>query len=346
MSAVPRPPASAPGVVALDRRGRPLRDLRLSVIEACNFRCGYCMPADRVPDDYGLSSSARLDFDQIETLVRAFVSQGVHKLRLTGGEPLLRRDLPRLVARLAAIPGLDDIALTTNGTLLARQAQALRDAGLSRLTVSLDALDPALFRQMSGGRGDVAEVLAGIAAAERVGFGPLKLNCVMQRGVNDAQVLPLLERFRGSGHVLRFIEYMDVGSCNGWRRDVVVPSAELQALIGQRWPLHALPPNYVGEVAQRYAFDDGAGEIGFIGSVSAPFCGDCQRARVSAGGQLYTCLFATGGLDLRPALAAGELALGDQLAAHWAARDDHYSELRGSSTARRGKSVEMFLVGG
>ena len=227
---------------ASDRLGRPLHDLRLSVIEACNFRCGYCMPADRVRDDHGLDASRRLDFDEIETLVRAFVRLGVRKLRLTGGEPLLRRDLATLVARLAHIPGIDDLAMTTNGSLLARHAQALRDAGLQRLTVSLDALDPAVFSVLSGGRGAVDDVLAGIEAAQAAGFGSLKLNCVVQRGVNDDQVLPLVERFRHSGHVLRFIEYMDVGTCNGWRMDRVVPSAELRARVDARWPLRALDP--------------------------------------------------------------------------------------------------------
>ncbi len=346
MSPGPRPAGSPAALPVQDRYGRPLRDLRLSVIEACNFRCGYCMPADRVPDDYGLSAERRLDLSQMETLVRAFVALGVDKLRLTGGEPLLRRELPALVRRLAAIPGLHDLALTTNGVLLPRQAQALREAGLSRITVSLDALEPALFRRLSGERGEVAQVLAGIAAAERAGFGPLKINCVVQRGVNDDQVLPLLAHFRGSGHVLRFIEYMDVGSCNGWRRDAVVPSAELRARIHQRWPLHALAPHYPGEVARRHAFADGGGEVGFVSSVSEPFCGDCQRARVSADGQLYRCLFASQGLDLRPALQQGEAALVERVGQLWRARGERYSELRADAAPRRGKPVEMFLVGG
>jgi cyclic pyranopterin phosphate synthase len=344
MSAVLR--ALPPPAPVLDRLQRPLRDLRLSLIEACNFRCGYCMPAERVPDDYGFSAAQRLDFAQIETLVRAFVAVGVRKLRLTGGEPLLRKDLPTLIARLAAIEGLEDLALTSNGALLARQAAALRQAGLQRLTVSLDALDAALFRQMSGNRGEVSQVLAGIAAAERAGFGALKINCVVQRGVNDDQVLPLLAHFRGSGHVLRFIEYMDVGSCNSWQRAQVLSSAELREQIAQRWPLQALPPREVGEVAQRYAFVDGGGEVGFVSSVSAPFCGDCRRARVSADGHLYTCLFASQGHDLRPLLARGEAALAAHVAACWSRRDDRYSELRGAGSARRGKPVEMFLVGG
>jgi GTP 3',8-cyclase len=328
-----------------DRLARPLRDLRVSVIEACNFRCPYCMPADRVPEGAGFDASSRLDFDDIETLVRGFVRLGVRKVRLTGGEPLLRKRLPELVARLAAIPGIEDLALTTNGSLLAAQARALRDAGLQRLTVSLDALDPAVFRTLSGGRGDVRDVLAGIAAAEAAGFGALKLNCVVQRGVNDGEVVPLVERFRGTGHVLRFIEYMDVGTCNGWDAARVLPSAELRERIHARWPLRALDANYRGEVASRHGFADGSGEIGFVSSVSAPFCGDCHRARVSAEGRLYTCLFAGEGSDLRPSLRQGELALAERITALWSGRADRYSELRGRA-AGNGRHVEMFLVGG
>ncbi|HVJ39191.1 MAG TPA: GTP 3',8-cyclase MoaA [Stenotrophomonas sp.] len=341
-------PATSPGAPLRDRLGRPLRDLRLSVIDACNFRCGYCMPADRVADDHGLDSSQRLDVDQIETLVRAFVQQGVSKLRLTGGEPLLRRGLPALVARLAAIEGIDDIAMTTNGTLLARHAAALQQAGLHRVTISLDALEPALFARLSGDRGRIEDVLAGIDAATAVGL-PVKLNCVIQRGVNEDQVLPLVGHFRGSGHVLRFIEYMDVGSCNGWRAGEVVSSAELRERIHARWPLRPLDPQYQGEVAQRHAFADGAGEVGFVSSISEPFCGDCHRARVSADGHLYTCLFADTGSDLKPALAQGQDALGETIATLWAAREDRYSELRGAlRNDARGdrRRVEMFLVGG
>lgn len=328
-----------------DTLGRPLHDLRLSVIEACNFRCPYCMPADQVPDGYGLDAASRLSFDEIETLVRAFVRLGVGKLRLTGGEPLLRKRLPELVARLARIEGLHDIALTTNGSLLAAQAHALHAAGLHRITVSLDALDPALFRKLSGDRGNVADVLAGIDAARAAGFAPVKLNCVVQRGVNEHQVLPLVEFAREHGHVLRFIEYMDVGTCNGWRRGRVVPSAELRDRIHACWPMRPLDPNYRGEVAARYAFVDGAGELGFVSSVSAPFCGDCHRARVSADGMLYTCLFAGEGRALRSVLAQGEQALADEVAAIWSRRGDRYSELRGGIDTPR-KHVEMYLVGG
>ena len=328
-----------------DALARPLRDLRLSVIEACNFRCPYCMPAERIADDHGLDAASRLSFDQLETVARAFASLGVSKLRITGGEPLLRKRLPELVARLARIDGIDDIALTTNGSLLATQAHALRDAGLQRITVSLDTLDAEVFRRMSGGRGALDDVLAGIEAARAAGFGPIKLNCVVQRGLNDAGIERLAEYARTGGHVLRFIEYMDVGTCNGWSRERVVASAELRDRLHARWPLRALDPNYTGEVAQRYAYVDGGGEVGFVSSVTAPFCGDCHRARVSADGQLYTCLFAGQGQDLRPALAEGEAALAAKVRALWQARADRYSEIRSQADASR-KHVEMYLVGG
>jgi len=235
--------------------------------------------------------------------------------------------------------------LTTNGSLLAAQAQALRAAGLQRLTISLDALDPEVFRSLSGGRGNVAEVLAGAAAAEEAGFPAIKFNCVVQRGINDDQVLPLVERFRGSRHVMRFIEYMDVGTCNGWLLDRVVPSAELRDRIGARWPLRALSPTYRGEVASRYAFADGKGEVGFVSSISEPFCGDCHRARLSADGRLYTCLFAGQGSDLREALTAGEQALRERVAAIWSVRGDRYSELRTAAPNDR-KKIEMYFIGG
>ncbi len=328
-----------------DALARPLRDLRLSLIEACNFRCPYCMPADRIADDHGLDAASRLSFDEIETLVRGFARLGVRKLRLTGGEPLLRKRLPELVARLASIDGIDDLALTTNGSLLAAHARALRDAGLRRITVSLDTLDAGLFRELSGGRGELRDVLAGIDAAQAAGFAPLKLNCVVQRGVNDAGVETLAAFAREHGHVLRFIEYMDVGTCNGWSRERVVPSADLRDRIAARWPLRPLDPNYRGEVASRYAYADGGGEIGFVSSVSAPFCGDCHRARVSADGRLYTCLFAAQGHDLREILAHGEEALATRVAGLWSKRADRYSEIRSEAGASR-KHVEMYLVGG
>ena len=328
-----------------DALARPLRDLRLSVIEACNFRCPYCMPADRIADDHGLDASSRLSFDELDTMARAFAALGASKLRITGGEPLLRKRLPELVARLARIDGIDDIALTTNGSLLATQARALRDAGLQRITVSLDTLDAGVFRCMSGGRGALDDVLAGIEAARAAGFGPIKLNCVVQRGLNDAGIERLAEYARTGGHVLRFIEYMDVGTCNGWSRERVVASAELRDRLHARWPLRALDPNYTGEVAQRYAYADGGGEVGFVSSVTAPFCGDCHRARVSADGQLYTCLFSGQGHDLRPALAAGHEVLVRELNAIWEHRADRYSEMRSEADSSR-KHVEMYLVGG
>lgn len=328
-----------------DAFGRPLRDLRLSVIEACNFRCPYCMPADRIADDHGLDAASRLSFDEIETLVGGFAQLGVRKLRLTGGEPLLRKRLPELVRRLAAIDGIEDLALTTNGSLLAAHAQALRDAGLRRITVSLDTLDPDLFHALSGGRGKLPDVLAGIGAAKGAGFAPIKLNCVLQRGVNDAGIVELAAYAREHGHVLRFIEYMDVGTCNGWSRERVVPSREVRDLIHARWPLQSLDPNYRGEVASRHAYVDGMGEVGFVSSVSAPFCGACHRARVSADGQLFTCLFAGNGHALRPVLAQGEDALARHVAGLWKQRDDRYSEIRSEAGASR-RHVEMYLVGG
>ena len=339
MSAVP--PLFAP----LDRLGRPLRDLRVSVIETCNYRCPYCMPADATPEETALDRASRLDFDQIETTVRAFVRLGVRKLRLTGGEPLLRKDLPRLVERLARIEGIEDLALTTNASLLASRAAALRQAGLQRLTISLDSLDPDLFRTLSGGRGELSDVLAGIAAAEAAGFESIKFNTVIQRGLNEDQVLPLVERFRGTPHVLRFIEYMDVGSCNGWRRGDVLDSRTLLGRIHARWPLRPLQPAYRGEVARRHAFLDGGGEIGFVSSVSQPFCGDCHRARLSADGQLFTCLFASRGADLREALAQGPDALAARIASLWSLRADRYSELRGAPM-REPRRIEMFYIGG
>jgi len=339
----PLRPASP--VLPHDALGRPLRDLRLSVIDACNFRCPYCMPADRIPDDHGLDAASRLSFDDMETLVRGFARLGTHKLRITGGEPLLRKRLPELIARLAKIDGIDDLALTTNGSLLAPHATALREAGLHRLTVSLDALDPERFAAMSGGRGKLADVLAGLAAARAAGFERIKLNCVVQRGVNEDQVLPLAAFAREHGHVLRFIEYMDVGTCNGWRMQDVVPSAQLRDQLHAHWPLRPLDPQYRGEVAARYAYADGGGEIGFVGSVTAPFCGDCHRARVSADGTLYTCLFAAEGRSLREALRQGEDALVEAVAQAWSRRVDRYSELRGAANAPK-RHVEMYLVGG
>ncbi len=333
-----------------DTLARPLHDLRISVIDRCNFRCPYCMPEDQYAHDHVfLAKDERLRFEEIERLARAFVANGVRKLRLTGGEPLLRRDLPELVRMLAQIPQVEDLALTTNGVLLPRLAAPLRAAGLQRLTISLDTLDAATFRHLSGGRGEVDDVLAGITAAEDAGFTRLKLNCVVMRGVNDTQVLDLIARFRGSGHIVRFIEYMDVGTINGWRGELVVPSAELHARINARWTLTPLQPGYRGEVAKRYGFADGAGEIGFISSVSQPFCGDCTRARLSADGKLYTCLFAQTGYDLRGPLRAGasDVEIEQLIAARWSQRDDRYSERRAELRALGGnEKVEMYTIGG
>jgi len=332
-----------------DLQGRVLTDLRISVVDRCNFRCPYCMPEDEYPRDHQfLSKAERLRFEEIERLAHIFVGLGVRKLRLTGGEPLLRRDLPELVRQLAAIPGVADLAMTTNGSLLADKVEGLRAAGLKRITLSLDTLDAKTFGVMSGGRGEVATVLAAIAAAERAGFGPLKINAVVMRGVNDGQVVDLVDHFRGSGHIVRFIEYMDVGTCNDWQRELVVPSAELRARIAERWPLVALEPNYGGEVARRYAFADGQGEIGFISSVTEPFCGDCSRARLSADGRLYTCLFAQSGHDLRGPMRAGasDADLAGLIGAVWNARDDRYSEMRSEERSKGRERVEMYEIGG
>jgi GTP 3',8-cyclase len=329
----------------VDKLSRPVHDLRVSVIEACNFRCPYCMPADKTPDDSILQNAARLSFDQIEKTVKAFVKLGVRKVRLTGGEPLLRKNLPELIERLSRISELEDIALTTNASLLEKQASALKKAGLHRLTVSLDALDANIFLQLSGGRGQVQDVLKGIEAAEAAGFSSLKINAVIQRGINESQVLPLVEKFRGTQHVLRFIEFMDVGNCNGWSMHDVVPSKQLQSLISQNWPLQPISANYRGEVASRYRFVDGMGEIGFVSSVSEPFCGDCHRARLSADGHVYTCLFAGKGHDIRAELAQSEEALNQRLAGIWTNRTDRYSEERHSQT-KQSKKIEMYFIGG
>jgi cyclic pyranopterin phosphate synthase len=335
-----------------DTLGRPLRDLRISVTDRCNFRCPYCMPRERFHEHYRfLKTSERLEFAEIVRLARLFLGLGVRKLRITGGEPLLRAELADLIGDLTTLPGVEDLALTTNGVLLPQHAAQLRAAGLGRVTVSLDSLDPAVFARLAGGFGDPTEVLAGIAAAQRAGLAPIKINTVVQRGVNDHTVLPLLEHFRGSGITVRLIEYMDVGSRNAWQAGQVVTSAELLHQISARWPLRTLERDYVGEVAERYAYEDGGGEVGFISSISQPFCGDCSRARLSADGTLYTCLFATQGLDLRAPLRAG--ASDDELHALirgcWTARGDRYSELRGRGNATEQPlrpRAEMNYLGG
>jgi cyclic pyranopterin phosphate synthase len=334
-----------------DALARPMRDLRISVMDRCNFRCPYCMPKETFHEKYRfLGSHERLSFDEIVRLTRLFVQLGARKLRLTGGEPLLRANLPELIGDLTDIAGVEDVALTTNGMLLARYASELKAAGLKRVTVSLDSLDPAVFARMSGGLGGVEEVLAGIEQARRVELAPIKVNAVVQRGVNDHTVLELLERFRGTGVIVRFIEYMDVGNRNHWRSELVVPSQELAQLIGARWPLTPLKSGYRGEVAERYAFADGQGEVGFISSVSQPFCGDCTRARLSSDGVMYTCLFATHGTSLRDALRGGasDDTLLELIRDVWLKRSDRYSELRASlrEAAHEQRKVEMFYIGG
>jgi len=336
----------------VDRLSRPLRDLRISVTDRCNLRCPYCMPREVFGRDHAfMAREELLSFEEIARLARQFAALGVTKVRLTGGEPLLRRELERLVEMIAAIPGIDDIALTTNGTLLAARAGTLRDAGLSRVTVSLDALDEQVFRSMSDTRLPLARVLAGIDAALAAGLAPLKVNMVVRRGVNDHCALELAEHFRGRPETLRFIEYMDVGASNGWRLAEVVPAAELRDAIDARWPLEPIVPDRLGEVATRYRYRDGAGEIGFIHSVSAPFCSSCTRARLSADGRLHTCLFATHGHDLRALLREGasDDDLAREIALIWTARGDRYSAARAEQTTRRGSAhprIEMSYIGG
>src|SRR5579862_2766660 len=332
-----------------DTLGRPLRDLRISVTDRCNFRCPYCMPRERYHEHYRfLKSTQRLTFEEIVRLTRLFLQLGVRKLRVTGGEPLLRAGLADLIGDLTSLAGVEDIALTTNGVLLAQHAAELRAAGLHRVTVSLDSLDPEVFARMAGNLGRPEEVLAGISAAQRAGLTPVKINAVVQRGVNDHTVLGLLEHFRGTGVTVRLIEYMDVGNRNEWRAEQVVPSRDLLQLINSRWPLRPVERDFVGEVAQRHAYVDGQGEIGLISSVSQPFCGDCSRARLSSDGVLYTCLFATQGLDLRAPLRAGasDEELLEAIRNCWLARNDRYSELRGQVDTHGAARVEMNHVGG
>jgi cyclic pyranopterin phosphate synthase len=332
----------------LDTRARPLHDLRISVTDRCNFRCLYCMPKEVFGRDHAfLPRSEILDYEEIARLTRIFVSLGVRKVRLTGGEPLVRRNLERLVAMLAEIDGIDDLTLTTNGSLLADKAAALAEAGLHRVTISLDALDDATFQRMNDVGFPVARVLAGIESASAAGLGPVKINAVIRRGINEHAVVDLARHFRWTGHTVRFIEYMDVGHTNGWRLDDVVPATEVIERIDALWRLERVETAYRGEVAQRYRYRDGAGEIGVIASVSQPFCGDCTRARLSADGRLFTCLFATSGHDFRELLRGGatDEQLTDALRAIWSRRDDRYSELRSDATPGLPK-VEMSYIGG
>lgn len=354
----------APGVSTSDTLGRPLRDLRISVTDRCNFRCSYCMPKEVFDKDYQyLPQSALLSFEEIVQVAREFVGLGVQKIRLTGGEPLLRKNLELLIAQLGALRTLEgnplDITLTTNGALLGRKAQALRDAGLQRVTVSLDGLDDRIFRQMNDVDFPVSEVLKGIEAAQAAGLGPIKVNMVVKRGTNDHEILPMAKHFRGTGIVLRFIEYMDVGATNGWRMDEVLPSAEVIARLQTEFAMLPLEASATGETAQRWTYADAqghpdahAGEIGVISSVTQAFCGGCNRARLSTEGQLYLCLFASRGYDLRSLLRGGASAqeLASAIGAIWQQRDDRYSMLRASLPAQPAdaprRRVEMSYIGG
>ncbi|MEP7328796.1 MAG: GTP 3',8-cyclase MoaA [Betaproteobacteria bacterium] len=330
-----------------DGRGRAMHDLRISVTDRCNFRCTYCMPKDVFGHDYAfLPHGDLLTFEEITRIARVFVGLGVRKIRLTGGEPLLRRHLERLVAMLRDLGDLD-ITLTTNGALLAKKARALRDAGLSRVTVSLDSLDDATFKAMNDVDFPVGKVLDGIDAAAAAGLAPIKINMVVKRGVNEASIVPMARHFKGSGHIVRYIEYMDVGATNGWRMDDVVSAKEIVAMIDAKMPLAPVTANYTGEVAERWRYRDGSGEIGVIASVTQAFCADCTRARLSTEGKLYTCLFANEGYDLRALLRDGfdDVALGRAAAAIWRQRTDRYSEIRTANTSATPK-VEMSYIGG
>jgi cyclic pyranopterin phosphate synthase len=348
--------AVTPNGLLADTRGRELRDLRISVTDRCNFRCSYCMPKEVFDKDHPyLPHASLLSFEEITRLARQFLAHGVRKIRLTGGEPLLRKNIEILVDQLAQLRTVDgkppELTLTTNGSLLARKARALRDAGLQRVTVSLDGLDDAVFRRMNDVDFPVAEVLEGIAAAREAGLGPIKVNMVVKRGTNEDQIVPMARHFRASGIVLRFIEYMDVGATNGWRMDEVVPSAEVRSRIAAHFPLVQLDPSSPGETAERWGYADGEGEVGFISSVTQAFCGDCNRARLSTEGKLYLCLFAANGYDLRELLRGGasDTDLASAIGHIWQGRTDRYSELRGTlaaDTAAGGRRVEMSYIGG
>jgi cyclic pyranopterin phosphate synthase len=332
----------------LDTLNRPLHDLRISVTDRCNFRCTYCMPKEVFGRDYAfMPQDQLLSFEEIERIARSFVALGVRKLRLTGGEPLMRRELETLIAKLASIPDIEDLALTTNGSFPVARIASLKAAGLKRMTVSLDALDDATFMSMNDVDFPVSAVLEWIEASAAAGLGPVKINMVVKRGVNEHSILPMARYFREHGHILRFIEYMDVGHSNGWRMDDVITAKQIFAIINAELPIEPVEPNYRGEVAERYRYADGSGEIGIIASVSQPFCGDCSRARISADGKLFTCLFALGGADLRHMLRTGasDADLQTAIAAVWQARTDRYSELRSSNTKDLPK-VEMSYIGG
>jgi len=339
--------SSLPGGATTDTLGRTLRDLRVSVTDRCNFRCTYCMPREVFGPDYAfLPRSELLSFEEIVRLTRVFAGHGVEKVRLTGGEPLLRKGLERLIGMLAGIPGME-LTLTTNGSLLARKAGALKSAGLKRVTVSLDSLDERVFRMMNDADFPVSQVLAGIDAAAAAGLAPIKINMVVKRGVNENSVVSMARHFKGSGHIVRFIEFMDVGATNGWRLDDVVPSAQVIRMIGEEMPLEPIDPNYPGEVAERWRYRDGSGEVGVVSSVTQAFCRSCTRARLSTEGMLYTCLFATAGYDLRALLRSGtsEDEISEAIARIWRARTDRYSEIRTAETAQLRK-IEMSYIGG
>ena len=336
-----------------DKLGRPLRDLRISVTDRCNLRCTYCMPRESFGKDHVFLPRAELlSFEEITRLAGLFVGLGVRKLRLSGGEPLMRHAIEKLIEQLASLRTPEgqpvEIALTTNGVMLAKKAQSLKDAGLTRLTVSLDGLSEETFRRMSDSQVSVRTVLDGIAAAQAIGLAPLKVNMVVKRSVNEHEILPLVEHFRHSGVILRFIEYMDVGTTNGWRLDEVVTAADILATISERFPLQTSDPNYRGEVAKRWVFADGGGEIGVIASVTQAFCHECSRLRLSTDGKIYTCLFATEGVDLRGPLRkqADDDALCQLIAATWQRRGDRYSQLRHAATERPQKKIEMSYIGG
>lgn len=331
-----------------DAFDRPLEDLRLSVTDRCNFRCRYCMPREELGGEPFLSRHDLLSFEEIECLARQFADLGVRKIRITGGEPLLRHDLPRLIEMLAAIPGVEELTLTTNGALLAGMAQRLRDAGLSRVTVSLDALDEGVFQGITDVGYPVSSVLEGIEAAGEAGLRPVKVNMVVRRGMNAEQVIPMARHFRHSGHILRFIEFMDAGNINGWNMDAVVTGDELRGLLDSHWPLEPVAPERESEVASRYHYRDGGGEVGIITSVTHPFCPSCSRARITAQGMLYNCLFAPEGRDLRARLrdGASDAEIRCLLARIWKDRTDRYSEIRTQSGPTTAPKVEMSRMGG
>jgi len=337
--------------VITDTMGRPLKDLRISVTDRCNFRCTYCMPAEIFGESYKfLPKNEILSFEEIARLARIFVEFGVNKLRITGGEPLLRTDLHKLIAMLTGMPGLEDLTLTTNAFLLPQQAQQLKDAGLQRVTISLDTLDDEVFKEMNGRGISIDRVLQGIDAAAAVGLAPIKINAVVQKGVNDHTVVDLARNFKGSGHIVRFIEYMDVGNRNGWKWDQVVPAAEIVQQIDAEMPLEPVDSNYPGEVANRYRYRDGQGEIGVISSVSQPFCANCTRSRLSTDGKLYTCLFASTGVSLRDEMRAGasDDDLRNLITRIWTRRTDRYSEERTELASLQNvpAKVEMYQIGG